>query len=287
MEVIYNEKELIITVLALSLTLLPAMGYALEPMEKQSVKNTYEIEKELASKQVKKPTRKKATKIFHDAHKKLDMTYKEIIFEELRAYEQNNPSATEDQVNDFFMDLSEKYRSETSSNQSSISPTYVSDGFYEYINGKVQLNYLEQALYDSNPSKGFKAIVAGDEAKNYTLYKFGYNGRNDRSDAFRHEAWNIWIMGYIDYNWAYDWTTAHEEGDSKQPALEKEMDLNNNSIGRIYGLSNNISPDSSVTSTRATIVSAYKSGQLKAFNSSGTQLVSFTGTDKDFINTNN
>lgn len=77
----------------------------------------------------------------------------------------------------------------------------------------VELYPEEQELYDENPSKGFKAIAAGDEAKNYTEYKFGFNGHNEKSDAFRHSTWNIWIIGYTnDYNWAYRWTLAHEIG---------------------------------------------------------------------------
>jgi hypothetical protein len=190
------------------------------------------------------------------------------------------------------MGLTKKYRSTNTPSPSadiSFSIMSVEESFYTYVNGQVQLNSQEQALYNSNPSKGFKALMAGDEALSYTKYKFGVQGHNDKADAFRHEAWNIWIMAYVDYNWAYDWTTAHEEGATNQPAMEKEMDLNNNSIGRIYGLSNNISSSSTVVSTRATIVSAYKSGSLKCYwaNGGGFDLRYFTGADSDFINTAN
>ncbi|MBJ6362480.1 DUF6973 domain-containing protein [Paenibacillus sp. GCM10012307] len=230
--------------------------------------------------------REAATVVYPNAIDQLDVNYLDVIVNEITKYEKQHPHASEDQINEYFMELCKIYNSKNQ-NKSFNAATALSNGFYNIIGGKAQLNAQEQALFDSNPSKGAKAIVAGKEAWDYTEYKFGFNGHNDKSDAFRHAAWNIWIMGFTDWSWAYDWTTAHEEGSSYNPALEKEMDLNNNSIGRLYGSINNISPNSTPAQTRAAIISAYKSGDLKYFywsSFTGTVLVKFTGYDSDFIN---
>jgi len=150
--------------------------------------------------------------------------------------------------------------------------------------GQANLNSQEQSLYNQNPSKGFKALVAGDEAYDLTQDRFGRNGHNDKSDAYRHAAWNIFIVGFTnDIEWARLWTNAHEYGASSNPYWEKAMDLHNNYVGRNYADSYNISTSSSITTTRSVCDKAYFSGQLKYLpNGNDESYVTFKGYSSDF-----
>lgn len=249
----------------------------LQSLEMQKIKNE------------KQSGKFKTHKKFPGAHKKLDYRYKDILLEELLKYEENHPNATIDEINEYFVKLTEKYNRKNSNEQSvtiktPVSAAAVDSYFYNVVEGMVDLNPLEEELYDENPSFGFRALVAGDEAASFTEYKFGFNGHNDYTDAFRHAAWNIWIIGFTDsYSWAYDWTTAHEDGATNQPSYEKEMDLWNNREGRLKADDEGIGTDSSVTTTRNAIIELYKSGDLKKLNSKN-QPVLFIGRDSDFVN---
>jgi len=67
-----------------------------------------------------------------------------------------------------------------------------------------------------------------------TKKKFGHNGRNDSSDAFRHCFWSAILSRDLGYLNAMEFTTAHESSPLNN-AKEKEMDLHNNSIGLKIG----------------------------------------------------
>lgn len=69
-----------------------------------------------------------------------------------------------------------------------------------------------------------------------TTKRFGYNGRNDKSDAFRHCFWSATLARDIGFNNALDFTNAHESS-PLNIATEKAMDLHNNSVGLKIGLS--------------------------------------------------
>ncbi|WDU82771.1 DUF6973 domain-containing protein [Caloramator sp. Dgby_cultured_2] len=108
---------------------------------------------------------------------------------------------------------------------------------YDNINGlsypaPVSLNPKEQELYNKNPFKGLKAIWQGKKAMDETEKRYSEGLHNGNGDAFRHAYWNAMMVKHIDYNWALDWATAHEEGAVGQPSIEKEMDLYNNEVGR-------------------------------------------------------
>ncbi|GGX11535.1 DUF6973 domain-containing protein [Aquimarina muelleri] len=73
------------------------------------------------------------------------------------------------------------------------------------------------------------------------LYKKEHH-RNGKANAFRHALWNIWICLAIfkrtnnkekSTNWAKKITDLHEKL-APNSAIEKEMDLHNNKIGRQY-----------------------------------------------------
>lgn len=67
-----------------------------------------------------------------------------------------------------------------------------------------------------------------------TSRRFGLNGHNDKSDAFRHCFWSAMLARDIGYTKALEFTTAHESSPTN-PANEKAMDLHNNSIGLFIG----------------------------------------------------
>jgi RHS repeat-associated protein len=73
-----------------------------------------------------------------------------------------------------------------------------------------------------------------DKAIQATIKKFGYQGHNDASDAFRHCYWSCCMAQRIGASAAQNIGDAHEE-DEDNPKCEKEMDLNNNAIGRNLG----------------------------------------------------
>lgn len=65
-----------------------------------------------------------------------------------------------------------------------------------------------------------------------TIEKYGYNGLNDSSDAFRHSYWNALITKNISPEWAKVWTDAHEYGVTDNNETHQAMDLFNNECGR-------------------------------------------------------
>lgn len=63
---------------------------------------------------------------------------------------------------------------------------------------------------------------------------FGRNGRNDKSDAFRHCFWSALLSKELGYANALKFTTAHESS-PLNPTNEKTMDLHNNKVGLKIG----------------------------------------------------
>lgn len=86
----------------------------------------------------------------------------------------------------------------------------------------------------------------------------------------------------VSVGWAKSWTDAHEQGETDQPAIEFNMDINNNTEGRRQAIAYNITTSSNVNDTRAATIAAYKGGNLQ-YISNGIR-INFTGKDSDFIN---
>ena len=63
---------------------------------------------------------------------------------------------------------------------------------------------------------------------------FGINGRNDRSDAFRHCYWSALLSMDVGYSNAFEFTNAHEYSPLNDPK-EKAMGLHNYSVGLKWG----------------------------------------------------
>lgn len=120
-----------------------------------------------------------------------------------------------------------------------------------------QLTPQEQLYIRSHPQHVFAIKGAKESATTETRRRFGKNGHNDRSDAFRHCFWSALLAREIGYVNALAFTTAHESSPTNIPA-EKQMDLHNNgvglSIGRVKGTDQSLS-------TRC--AAALANGQLK------------------------
>lgn len=100
---------------------------------------------------------------------------------------------------------------------------------YNYAN----LNSREKALYNKNKAKALVCMANGKYAIKYSkeLYKSSVL-HNGNGDAFRHAIWNYGMAIDVGQTFAKQWADAHEYGDTKQPYIERKMDLHNNMKGR-------------------------------------------------------
>ncbi|PEB39359.1 DUF6973 domain-containing protein [Bacillus pseudomycoides] len=102
------------------------------------------------------------------------------------------------------------------------------------------LTPAEKSLAKTNPWVAARVKICKDIAWNITGSRYG-QGYNDWRDAFRHGLWNAVMVRDVGPNWAKKWADAHETI-AGQPAIEKQMDLFNNAVGRTlskYGSSAN------------------------------------------------
>ncbi|PXF31500.1 hypothetical protein WH50_09570 [Pokkaliibacter plantistimulans] len=100
----------------------------------------------------------------------------------------------------------------------------------------MHLTDAEKKYLTSHPHHAFAIRAAKDKAFAETVTRFSRNGRNDKSDAFRHCYWTALLARDIGHANAQRFTTAHES-DPNNPANEKSMDLHNNAVGLSIGLS--------------------------------------------------
>src|SRR5690606_32975785 len=89
----------------------------------------------------------------------------------------------------------------------------------------------EKNLIKSFPYHAYAIYKNRPIAENATIVKFGFNGRNDKSDAFRHAYFNALNAMKLGAYFAELFSTAHESETPVNLILEKEMDLFNNNIG--------------------------------------------------------
>ena len=123
----------------------------------------------------------------------------------------------------------------------------------QYIN----LTPQEQQYIRSNPHHSFAIKASKEAAFAETKKQFGLNGRNDRSDAFRHCFWSAMLTRDLGYQNALRFTNAHES-DPRNPPQEKAMDLHNNSVGLSIGKTGG-----SNTQLSGRCMAALLNGQLK------------------------
>ena len=139
-------------------------------------------------------------------------------------------------------------------------------GAYEQWSNLTPAEKAVIAAMASNPLTMAKIPLikmSKDTAYNETIRRFGRNGRNDRTDAFRHCFWSSVLSRDIGYYWAKLFTDAHETNPDN-PADEKEMDLHNNSVGLKIGFYYFI-PDSN-TNLSDKCNKALENGELKVLN---------------------
>lgn len=115
----------------------------------------------------------------------------------------------------------------------------------------------EQQYFHSHPHHAFAIKESKEIAFSETRKRFGHNGHNDSSDAFRHCFWSAMLARDLGYQNALQFTNAHE-ADPRNPPQEKAMDLHNNSvglsIGKVGGNNNQLS---------GSCMAALLNGQLK------------------------
>jgi len=131
-----------------------------------------------------------------------------------------------------------------------------------------ELNSCEKLLLNRYPSAKMGLLASGYAAQQWTDFKFGYNGRNDCSDAFRHALLNALSTFYLGADIAKEFGDAHECDNTPDLHLEGEMDLHNNAMGRsIYNSlpkPNNGALPTHVIS--AEICERLENGDLKVFS---------------------
>lgn len=120
-----------------------------------------------------------------------------------------------------------------------------------------KLTPQEQSYIKRHPHHAFSIKEAKELAFKETVKRFGKNGHNDRSDAFRHCFWSALLASEIGYSGALNFTTAHESSPTNDPR-EKEMDLHNNHVGLNIGRT----PSSSQTLS-IQCMTALAAGKLK------------------------
>lgn len=89
----------------------------------------------------------------------------------------------------------------------------------------------ERDLIKQDPLLAFGVYENRAIAENATRDKFGVNGRNDRSDAFRHAYYNLINTKRVGIDAAVSFSNAHESETPLALIKEKQMDLFNNNIG--------------------------------------------------------
>jgi hypothetical protein len=139
-------------------------------------------------------------------------------------------------------------------------------GAYEQWSNLTPAEKMVIAAMMSSPLSAPKVPLikfSKDTAFNETIRRFGRNGRNDRTDAFRHCFWSSVLSRDIGYHWAKLFTDAHETNPDNPPD-EKEMDLHNNSVGLKIGFYYFI-PDSN-TNLSDKCFKALENGELKVLN---------------------
>jgi len=129
----------------------------------------------------------------------------------------------------------------------------MSEAYDQYQN----LTLKEKVYIKRYPSHILIIKETKEKAFKQTKKLFGFNGHNDKSDAFRHCYWSALLSKEIGYANALVFTTAHESS-PLNPKNEKSMDLHNNLFGLKIGLHKK---SDSMMSMQC--IMALKKGQLK------------------------
>lgn len=94
----------------------------------------------------------------------------------------------------------------------------------------------DRITIERNPDKLIDLLRAYKNmgnAESRTIREFGYSGRNDITDAFRHALWNALMVRDIGDAFVIEIANNHEMNENKPE--ENRMDLWNNKLGRDIG----------------------------------------------------
>lgn len=142
------------------------------------------------------------------------------------------------------------------------------------------LNSKERELVMwSNPLKMVSVEENAKKATNMTVQVFGFNGKGDLSDAFRHMLLQALNIQEIGSSYTEKWSDAHEYSTPVNEKSDLYMDIHNNTIGIEIGKSN---PNASIEELARIILSKLKSGEGIILNSNS-KLVNSNGKN---INSN-
>lgn len=100
------------------------------------------------------------------------------------------------------------------------------------LNGEIgSLTLNEKALIALYPITALRIRTNAGTAQAMTVSKMGMNGRNDKSDAFRHAFFQAINTRDVGSAKTLLFSNAHESETPTELLLEKEMDLFNNAVG--------------------------------------------------------
>ncbi len=120
------------------------------------------------------------------------------------------------------------------------------------------LSPAEKKFVKKNKVAAYKIFRNSKTATKQTKNKFGRNGRNDRSDAFRHTLWQALNTQSVGEDMTQQYADAHETATPAGREKEKEMDDHNNSLGIQIGLDN---PDASLEDILNAVLNALDEGE--------------------------
>lgn len=92
------------------------------------------------------------------------------------------------------------------------------------------LTRSERDLIKKYPQQAITVFLQKERSESATKRRFGYDGENDESDAFRHFVWAALLSKELGPDRAKEFLDAHESAESISSA-ERGMDLANNRAG--------------------------------------------------------
>ncbi|WP_214749050.1 MULTISPECIES: hypothetical protein [unclassified Exiguobacterium] len=158
----------------------------------------------------------------------------DAIMPQIKELERDHPEMTEEEMDEIVYSLFQ----EKATTPEEVQPMMMLRSFEiendpEDNDFSIEANSDERSLCVRHPVKCTKAKsdseTAVEQAEKYYKSSVLYNGNGD---AFRHAYWNALMVKSITAKYAKYFADAHEYGADNQPAIERQMDLHNNRLGR-------------------------------------------------------
>ncbi len=129
-----------------------------------------------------------------------------------------------------------------------------------------RLTKQEKRLSKDFPIQAIRVNINSNKATKTTKKLFGYNGRNDASDAFRHAYWQALNTSIIGPYMTKLFSDAHESEVPEDEQNEKQMDLHNNAVGIEIGDDNRDATDDELANL---VLEALVNGKLIKIDDNG------------------